>query len=248
MLAGLQNSSAGRDGQARGRDRCEQVRAGVKRGRGSGDPSTTRSTALSVDEIVEVGLRLGRRVGFETLSMRVLARELNVSPMATYRYVSNKQALLALLIDAVLCDVEIPPDDGSWKERLRTLHTRNVDAFRDYPGLDQVTFDLPPTSQGWRLMDGYVQILLDAGFPEREAALAFSVIHSYGLGRATMERKLAHGGERLNKLRDHPPLEALRQLDGHRERLQGPSRDFGMDLIIAGLGNMLEATGRSPKY
>jgi AcrR family transcriptional regulator len=205
--------------------------------------------ALSLAEIVETGLRLGLRDGFEALSMRTLARELKVSTMALYHHVPNKRGLMVVLVDAVLRDVEIPPPDaGAWEDRLRVLNSASTDVFRRYPGLDKVTFDMPPTPEGWRLMDGYVQILLDAGFPEREAALAFSVIHSYGLGRATMERELQHSRERAGVQDDgergvHPSLPALDRLNGHWSQLHRPSyRDFAMDVMIAGLRSMLAAS------
>ncbi|WP_209309025.1 TetR/AcrR family transcriptional regulator [Blastococcus sp. CT_GayMR16] len=193
---------------------------------------------LSVAEIVETGLRMGVRDGFETLSMRTLARELNVSTMALYHHVPNKGGLMVLLVDAVLAGIPVPPPDyGDWTERLRELNERSNEVLSSFPGLDRVMFDIPPTPEGWRLMNGYVQILLDAGFPEREAALAFSVVHSYGLGRATMEREL----RRSRRPDDAPDLPALDQLSRHWASMHRPAaRGFAMDVIVAGLRSMLD--------
>jgi hypothetical protein len=97
-------------------------------------------------------------------------------------------------------------------------------------------------------MDGYVQILIDAGFPEREAALAFSVLHSYGVGRATMERDITNSRERIDGERSgHPPMPALDRLNGEWGRLHRPDyRDFGMDVILAGLRSMLDSAVEAP--
>jgi AcrR family transcriptional regulator len=203
-------------------------------------------SALSVAEIVETGLRLGVRDGFEALSMRTLARELNVSTMALYHHVPSKGGLMVLLVDAALAGIPVPPPDfGDWTDRLRELNERSIDVLSSCPGLDRVMFDIPPTPEGRRLMNGYVQILLDAGFPEREAALAFSVVHSYGLGRATMERELrrSRGPDDADTARELP---ALDQLSRQWATMHRPAaRGFAMDVIVAGLRSMLDTCARA---
>jgi AcrR family transcriptional regulator len=209
-----------------------------------GAESGSSLRALSVAEIIETGLGLGLRYGFEAVSMRTLAKELNVSTMALYHHVPNKRGLLVLLVDAVLGGISIPPPGfGNWQARLRELQDRGAGALAEFPGLDRVMYDMPPTPEGWRLMDGYVQILFEAGFPEREAALAFSVLHSYGMGRATMERDVLHSRERGDDQRaEHPSLPALDRLNGEWMHLHRPDyRGFAMDVILAGLQAMLEA-------
>jgi len=161
----------------------------VERAKPSGSGSNGR--ALGVDEIVSAALRVGMSKGFASLTMRALAEELGVSPMAAYHHVPNKDALVELVIDAVFEKVEIPPRAfGDWVERLRELQSRSEMALKAWPGLDVLVFDRGPTLQGWRLMDGYFQILLDAGFSRHNAVLAFSVMHAYGMGRAVLERQL----------------------------------------------------------
>jgi TetR/AcrR family tetracycline transcriptional repressor len=218
-------------------------------GNTAGEAGGSSLRALSVAEIVETGLRLGLRDGFDVLSMRTLARELNVSTMALYHHVPNKRGLLILLVDAVLAGIPVPPPEfGDWPDRLRELNGRSTEVLTSFPGLDRVMFDMPPTPEGWRLMNGYVQILLDAGFPEREAALAFSVLHSYGLGRTTMERELQASRERGDGADKgvHPPMPALDRLNGHWASLHRPAyRGFAIDVIIEGLRTILEAASRA---
>jgi AcrR family transcriptional regulator len=217
----------------------------------AGEASGPTLRALSVGEIVETGLRLGLRDGFDVLSMRTLARELNVSTMALYHHVSNKRGLLVLVVDAVLAGIPVPPPAfGDWAARLRELNRRSTEVLSTFPGLDRVMFDMRPTREGWRLMNGYVQILLDAGFPEREAALAFSVLHSYGLGRTTMERELQLSREHGDgaDLGQHPPLPALDRLNGHWASLHRPAyRGFAIDVIIEGLRTMLDSVPENEK-
>jgi AcrR family transcriptional regulator len=195
---------------------------------------------LGIDEIVAAALRVGTTKGFSALTMRALAEELGVSAMAAYHHVSNKDALVDLVIDSVLAKVEVPPADfGTWTERLRELQAQSQAALHAWPGLQALTFDRPPTAHGWRLMDGYLQILLDGGFSPRNAVLAFSFIHSYGMGRAMIEHRLLDGAG-ANTAAQRRKWPALRQVDGLWTQLHRPDfRGFAEEVILDGLVAML---------
>jgi AcrR family transcriptional regulator len=217
------------------------------------DRSTSSLRALSVDEIVEVGLRIGLRDGFETLGMRNLSRELGVSTMALYHHVRNKRGLLAVVVDSVLREVELPTEaDGDWEQRLRLLRRRNSEILARYPRLDRVIWDLPPTAEGTRLMRGYVQILLDAGLSDRDAVGVFGVLYSYGLGRAAVRGFPRDHGDA--DARDRAPArERHPEWPGERYEQSWPvlspdpdgaDRDLALDVIIGGV-RALVARGES---
>jgi len=200
---------------------------------------------LAVDDIVAAALRVGTTKGFGALTMRALAQELGMSAMAPYHHVSNKEALVDLVLDYVLAPVEVPPPEfGTWAERLLELERRSTAALQQWPGLEALTFDRAPTEHGWRLMDGYLRILLDAGFTPRNAVLAFGVIHSYGVGRATNERRLpGHGG--VTRAAGRREWSALREVVGQWGGLQEPeSRRFANQVIIDGLHALLATQER----
>lgn len=66
-------------------------------------------------------MSVAERVGVERLSMRLVARELHVSPMALYRHVVNKDDLLDGLVGRLLAELELPARSLPWEERLRRL-------------------------------------------------------------------------------------------------------------------------------
>jgi AcrR family transcriptional regulator len=165
--------------------------------------------------------------------------------MAPYHHVPNKEALVDLVIDYVLAPVEVPPADfGTWQERLLELDRRSIAALQPWPGMHALTLDRPPTEHGWRLMDGYLQILLDAGFSPRNAVLAFAIIHAHGVGRATNERRLpGHDGVARAAGRRRRP--ALRAVAGQWGELHQPeSQRFADQVIIDGLLALLEKQNR----
>jgi TetR/AcrR family transcriptional regulator, tetracycline repressor protein len=200
--------------------------------------ATTAPRSLDTAEIVRAARSLVARYGLEELSMRALARELGVSHMAAYHHVGSKVDLLALIIDDVLKQIEVPaPDSGTWQERIRELNLRSSWAVATVPGLEKVMFSIRPTQQGWRLIDGYVSLLLEAGFTERQAALGFGLLHSYGMGRTGLETQL-----RSSSLENREPLEgpALERIDNVWPQLhRADYRQFALEVMIAGLEAIL---------
>lgn len=67
--------------------------------------------ALTHDEVIDAAVRLLRTHGLADLTMRRLARELDVQPGALYWHVDNKQTLLVRVAERVLA--EVTPARGS---------------------------------------------------------------------------------------------------------------------------------------
>ncbi|NKX54186.1 TetR family transcriptional regulator [Arthrobacter mobilis] len=63
--------------------------------------------ALSREQIVEAALSILNSYGFADLSMRRLAKELEVQPGALYWHVKNKQDLLTVLAERILAPVSV---------------------------------------------------------------------------------------------------------------------------------------------
>ncbi|MGB8505224.1 TetR family transcriptional regulator, partial [Mycobacterium sp.] len=82
---------------------------------------------LHKSDVVEAATKLLDTYGIADLTMRRLARELEVSPGALYWHFPNKQALLGAVADRVLQ----PVDDvaGSWRDRVTGTCARLRDAL-----------------------------------------------------------------------------------------------------------------------
>lgn len=59
----------------------------------------TKRKAASRDRIVAVAIKLYLKGGLNAITMRRIARELKLTPMALYRHFRNKQEVLATIID-----------------------------------------------------------------------------------------------------------------------------------------------------
>jgi AcrR family transcriptional regulator len=88
--------------------------------------SDTVTAALSREGIVATALALVDRDGLVGLSMRRLGRELGVDPMAIYRHLPDKAALLDGIVDALHTEMDLdsPPAAASWRQELATYAGR----------------------------------------------------------------------------------------------------------------------------
>ncbi|MFD0272903.1 TetR/AcrR family transcriptional regulator [Kitasatospora sp. NPDC127111] len=73
---------------------------------------TTRRTALNRERVLRAAVAHADRSGIEALSMRSLAQELGVVPMALYKHVANKDELLAGMVDIVIAEIGETAETG----------------------------------------------------------------------------------------------------------------------------------------
>jgi|tagenome__1003787_1003787.scaffolds.fasta_scaffold20897352_2 AcrR family transcriptional regulator len=161
----------------------------------------SEGTPLGREEIVAGAMRVTKEVGLDRLTMRALATELRVTPMALYHHVPNKDALLQLVADAVIGEIDVPPPDvGPWDVRLAALAHELRARVSAFPGVGAYLLGSDVLTPGTdALVTSSVAMLESAGFSARDAALAFTAVHNYLLGRLSVEASLR--GLRLAKLR-----------------------------------------------
>ncbi|MFI6688160.1 TetR/AcrR family transcriptional regulator [Streptomyces sp. NPDC050485] len=101
-------------------------------------PSVAARTALSHRKIAEVAVAVADAEGFAAVTMRRLATELGVAPMAAYRYVSGKDDLWALMVDQVSAETAPAGAESGWREVLRAHALRTRTMMLNHPWLSQL--------------------------------------------------------------------------------------------------------------
>ncbi|MEU0009019.1 TetR/AcrR family transcriptional regulator C-terminal domain-containing protein [Streptomyces sp. NPDC006314] len=81
---------------------------------------------------------LADRSGIDAVSMRHLAQELGVVPMALYKHVANKEELLDGMVDVVIGEIEPPAGDPNWKQAVRRRVLSARQALLRHPWATQV--------------------------------------------------------------------------------------------------------------
>ena len=73
-----------------------------------------RTPQISREEVLAAALRLADDDGLEAVTMHAVARRLRVTPMALYRHVDDKNALLDGLVELLLTEYPMPSASGPW--------------------------------------------------------------------------------------------------------------------------------------
>jgi TetR/AcrR family tetracycline transcriptional repressor len=152
---------------------------------------------ITPDLIARAGLRLLNDVGLDGLTMRMVAKELDVQAPTLYWHVKNKHELLDLmagLITAEAADgVEGPGRNETWQQWIAGLARRMRDAMLRYRDGARVTAGSYSTGPSiGRTFELVLRTLTDAGFSATEAARAFPSVLHYVVG-FTIEQQARTG-------------------------------------------------------
>lgn len=71
------------------------------------------------ERVIDTAIALADRDGLEAVSMRAVAAELQVVPMALYKHVGGKEDLVAGMIDAVVARYPVAPSGKTWADAVR---------------------------------------------------------------------------------------------------------------------------------
>jgi AcrR family transcriptional regulator len=120
---------------------------------------------LSRERILGTAIALADEGGVESLSMRKIALELGVVPMALYKHVANKDELLDGLVDVVVGEIDPPLPDADWKTTIRERALSARRALLRHPWASQVIESrTDPTPAVIEYMDTMIGVFRGGGF------------------------------------------------------------------------------------
>jgi len=145
-------------------------------------PTTKTETrvSLSREVVADRALGIADAEGIEAVTIRRLATELGVTPMALYWHFRTKEDLLAGLADRVLDAVEVPARSGDWVADIRAAMMALVTAMRPHPQIAPlVSAQIMRNPTGLDITEMALETLEDAGFaPEAASPLAMQALRS----------------------------------------------------------------------
>jgi len=149
---------------------------------------TAAAGPLTRERVLAAAGHVAERDGLDRLSMRALARELGVSPMAMYRHVKNKDDLLDGLLDRLLAELPLPRESAPWQDRLRFMAAELRALARQHPRLFVLLLQRPAVgSDAVRTRDAVELALRDAGIGPEEAARLQRLLSTVVIGFALSE-------------------------------------------------------------
>ena len=120
---------------------------------------------LTLDKVVEAALAILRTEDEAALTMRRVARDLGVTPMALYHHLPDKDALLNAAVDQVFLDAAqaAAPQEMDWRDELSWFMSEVRDPLVASPGIGQVFVRQPVLGPGTALTTERMFRLLRAG-------------------------------------------------------------------------------------
>ena len=196
--------------------------------------------SLSRTRIVDAALAMIERDGAEAFSMRLLAAELGVTPMALYNHVGGKLELLRNVAGQMLAEIEFDNGTQDWRERVAGCFRALRDACLRHPGAARLLeVDGVAPAAVFAPMQVAVAALTGAGLSATDALRAYFTLIAFTIGQAGYQ---ARGP--VAALEPGPAAETGR-LDDKLAEIIGPALEntwdfdaafeFGLKLILDGI-------------
>ncbi|MFK0232699.1 TetR/AcrR family transcriptional regulator C-terminal domain-containing protein [Streptomyces vinaceus] len=141
-------------------------------------PETAPRAPLSRDRVLRAAVELADGIGIEALSMRRLAQELGVVPMALYKHVANKEQLLDGMVETVVGGIGRPASGPDWRGAVRQRILSARAALLGHPWAAQVIRSRSgPTPAVLAHLDSVIGLFRAGGF---SVDLTHHVMHALG--------------------------------------------------------------------
>jgi AcrR family transcriptional regulator len=213
----------------------------------------TRRTPLTRERVLRAAVAIADHAGIDSLSMRKLAQELGVVPMALYKHVANKDELLDGMVDVVVGEIG-PPDPGvDWRTAVRQRILSARRALLRHPWASRVLESrTTPTPAVLAYMDSMIGMFRAGGF---SVDLTHHVMHALGSRMFGFTQELFDDSPspdphvqaaalRAMSARYPHLVEIASRADHDGQSVVGPGCDdqfefeFALDLLLDGFGRL----------
>jgi AcrR family transcriptional regulator len=208
------------------------------------------------EEILDAAISIADESGIDAVSMRSVAEQVGVTPMALYPHVGSKAALLDGMLGRLLG--QLLPESGTpvasdlagqpWLERLGAIARGARQLAQRHRWAAALLFTRPAAAPGsMRVVDLIFGALLDAGVPSADVPRMERLVSSFILGHVASEAG-GRFGPLTQDVRDQRWAQARDELPGHEKlasTLESPvdwDAEFEADLRDVAL--MIEAVVR----
>jgi AcrR family transcriptional regulator len=206
---------------------------------------------LSRQRVLDHAVAVADAGGLASLTMRSLARELGVRPMALYHYFTNKDEILDGIVDLVFGEMELPSADGEWRAEItrRAASARSV--LRRHPwAIALMESRSTPGPATLRHHEAVLATLRGAGLSLEMTGHAYALLDAFVYGFAIQEAALPFGADTAPEVTasiaaQFSPDEYPHLVEYAYERAMQPGYDFGdefefgLDVILHALERMI---------
>jgi AcrR family transcriptional regulator len=172
--------------QERARER--QIAAQVSRRREHGGRPAAQARRLGRSDIVDVAVAIADAEGTEAVSMRRIAKELQVGVMSLYWHIESKEDLHQLMLETVQGEIEAAAPSGDWRADLTAYARSTRAAMHRHPwAIDYVGAGPPSGPHDARNADELIAALDGLGLDVKTTLWALMTVSTYVMGAALRE-------------------------------------------------------------
>jgi AcrR family transcriptional regulator len=144
-----------------------------------------RRAGLSREQIGKTAVKIADAEGFEAVSMRRLAKELDAGTMTLYHYVRNKAELLSLMWNHVMADLVVPEKElsGDWRRAVSKLARVLRRTIKEHPWVFE-SMSQPAGSgpNGLRYFEQQLAAVNELNAPPRDRMELVGLVDDYVFG------------------------------------------------------------------
>ncbi len=211
--------------------------------------TVTERLPLTRERVAAAALAIGDEHGLDGLTMRSVGAALGVEAMSLYNHVANKDDLLDAIGDRLygdMLEIYVPDPARAWRDDAWELVAAFYTVATQHPNIVSILLDRPiPSGTKVEFLHQCYRVFVKAGYPIREAALAFNTVSSWLLGAVRSElglmRTLDEQGVRVTK--DDVPEEFHDTVDFMQSCLSWTPQErleSGFRTVIAGVEQELD--------
>ncbi|WP_393916523.1 TetR/AcrR family transcriptional regulator [Halostreptopolyspora alba] len=209
-------------------------------------------TTLTPATVVDRALELADAEGLAAVSMRRLAGELGVTPMALYWHFRTKESLLEAMVDRVFAEVDRRSSaEASWRQQLSDLLWSFLRAVRGHPAAPELLARAGATCENRLLtQEAALEILARAGFSPAEATqiVGHATSTLLSLARSQVARADEAESRRIRAfLYGLPPDRFPRTIEAAEpiSACEDPDTyyEFGVTLLLTGIDALAKRRG-----
>ena len=142
---------------------------------------------MSREKIAAVALAIADREGFEAVSMRRVAQELEVGTMSLYYYVKTKDDLIAVMDDALMGEALLPSLPKDWQRAMMEIARHTHAVYIRHPWALVSMLSAPPGRNALRHMEQCLEALAKTAMTSKQKITLLALVDDFVFGHALRE-------------------------------------------------------------
>jgi AcrR family transcriptional regulator len=142
---------------------------------------------LTREKIAATALAIADKEGFEAVSMRRVAQELQVGTMSLYYYVKTKDDLIEVMDDALMGEALLPSLPKDWRRAMTEIAKRTHAVFIRHPWALVAMLSAPPGLNALRHTEQCLEVLAETSMTAKQKITLLATVDDFVFGHALRE-------------------------------------------------------------